>query len=74
MNVIPLHQHPLVRAACASNSAQRIATRMGLSRADAEHVARKTRALVLSGCSAAWAIATARRFARRAAREAGVVA
>jgi hypothetical protein len=65
-NVIPLNTHPLTRAKRAGDVALRLAERLGLTAPAQTRLAADTRALVRSGCSAAWAIRTARRAARRA--------
>lgn len=68
MTVIPLATHPAARARAAADAARHIGQRLGLSAPDREQLAAKTRALVRAGCSAAWAIAAARRAACRASR------
>lgn len=71
MNIIPMRSHPMVLAAHADDGARRVAARFGLAPTDIEQVASKARALVFAGCSAGWAVAMARRFARRTARSQG---
>ena len=72
--VTHLLTHPLARERRAAEGARRVAQRLGLTAAACDAVASSARALVRSGCSVAWAISTACRTARRAARAPGTLA
>ncbi len=55
------------RERAAGESARLVAERLALDDATRDRIVRATKALVRKGCSAAWALRTAHRNARRAA-------